>query len=37
MADSVKLYQTRSGPMMALSTDQYVGRALEVYGEYCPA
>jgi len=37
MADSVKLYQTRSGPMMALSTDQYVGRALEAYGEYCPA
>jgi len=36
MADNVKVYQTRSGPMMALTTDQYVGRALEVYGEYCP-
>jgi FkbM family methyltransferase len=36
MADSVKLYETRSGPMMALATDQYVGRALELYGEYGP-
>jgi FkbM family methyltransferase len=37
MADSVKLYETRSGPMMALSTDEYVGRSLELYGEYCPS
>ena len=36
MANSVKLYQTRSGPMIALATDQYVGRSIELYGEYCP-
>ena len=32
----VKTYQTRSGPMMALRTDFYMTRSLELYGEYCP-
>ena len=36
MADSVRIYETRSGPMMALSTDRYVGRSIALYGEYCP-
>ena len=33
---NVRLYETRSGPMMALVTDKFVGRAIELYGEYCP-
>ncbi|HWI85486.1 MAG TPA: FkbM family methyltransferase [Sphingomonas sp.] len=38
MSDSsVKLYQTRSGPMLALVTDQYVTQSIALYGEYCPA
>jgi FkbM family methyltransferase len=32
----VKTYQTRSGPMVALRTDFYMTKALELYGEYCP-
>lgn len=36
MADTIKLVETRSGPMLALTTDTYVGKALELYGEYCP-
>lgn len=32
----VRTYQTRSGALMALRTDQYVTRSLELYGEYCP-
>jgi FkbM family methyltransferase len=36
MADTATIYQTRSGPMMALDTDVYVGRAIALYGEYCP-
>lgn len=32
----VKTYQTRSGPMVALRTDYYMTRSLELYGEYCP-
>lgn len=35
-ANAIKILQTRSGPMLALTTDQYVGRSLELYGEYCP-
>jgi FkbM family methyltransferase len=34
---AVQTYQTRSGPMLALRTDFYITRSLEVYGEYCPA
>jgi FkbM family methyltransferase len=34
---TVQTYQTRSGPMLALRTDVYVTRSLELYGEYCPA
>lgn len=33
---TVKLYETRSGPMLALRADRYVSRSLELYGEYCP-
>jgi FkbM family methyltransferase len=33
----VRTYQTRSGPMLAIRTDSYVTRSLELYGEYCPA
>ena len=33
---SVKIYQTRSGPMLGLVTDQYITPALDLYGEYCP-
>jgi FkbM family methyltransferase len=33
----VQTYQTRSGPMLALKTDFYMTRSLELYGEYCPA
>jgi FkbM family methyltransferase len=33
---SVQTYTTRSGPMLALRTDFYVTRSLELYGEYCP-
>ena len=37
MTDSaVRTFQTRSGPMLVLVTDQYVGRSIELYGEYCP-
>lgn len=32
----VQTYQTRSGPMVALRTDYYMTKALELYGEYCP-
>lgn len=33
---NVLTYKTRSGPMLALRTDYYMTRALELYGEYCP-
>jgi FkbM family methyltransferase len=33
---TVQTYQTRSGPMLALRTDAYIARSLELYGEYCP-
>lgn len=33
---TVQIYQTRSGPMLALRCDRYVTRSLETYGEYCP-
>lgn len=33
----VQTYQTRSGPMLALRTDFYMTRALELYGESCLA
>ncbi len=36
MSGNLKLLKTRSGPMMALTTDFYIGFALELYGEYCP-
>lgn len=32
----VQTYRTRSGPMLALRTDFYMTRSLELYGEYCP-
>lgn len=32
----VNAYQTRSGPMLALRTDYYMTRSLELYGEVCP-
>lgn len=32
----VQTYATRSGPMLALTTDHYITRSLELYGEYCP-
>lgn len=32
----VKTYETRSGPILALRTDFYMTRSLELYGEYCP-
>ncbi|CAN7341770.1 FkbM family methyltransferase [Phenylobacterium sp. LjRoot219] len=32
----VQTYETRSGPMVALRTDHYMTKALELYGEYCP-
>jgi FkbM family methyltransferase len=37
MADPVKVYKARVGPLMALETDIYIGRAIAAYGEYCPA
>lgn len=33
---AVQTYQTRSGPMLALRSDVFIARSLEVYGEYCP-
>lgn len=33
---TVQAYQTRSGPMLALTTDFYMTRSLALYGEYCP-
>jgi FkbM family methyltransferase len=33
---TVQTYKTRSGPMLALRTDFYMTRSLELYGEYCP-
>lgn len=33
---TLRTYQTRSGPMLALATDVYMARSLEAYGEYCP-
>lgn len=30
----VKTFQTRSGPMLGLATDQYITKAFELYGEY---
>lgn len=33
---SVKLYQTRSGPMLGLVADRYVSRSIALYGEFCP-
>ena len=32
----IRTYATRSGPMLALAGDQYVTRALDLYGEYAP-
>jgi FkbM family methyltransferase len=37
MAGNMKLIKARPGPMMVLTNDFYVGHAIEVYGEYCPA
>lgn len=37
MAGNLKLIKARPGPMMALTNDFYVGYAIELYGEYCPA
>lgn len=34
---TVRTYQTRSGPMLALKSDAYITRSLDLYGEYCPA
>jgi hypothetical protein len=33
---AVQTYQTRSGPMLALRSDVYITRSLELYGEYGP-
>jgi FkbM family methyltransferase len=33
---AVQTYDTRSGPLLALKSDVYITRSLEVYGEYCP-
>lgn len=30
----VQMYETRSGPMLAMRTDHYITKALELYGEY---
>ncbi len=32
----IRTYQTRAGPMLALATDEYITRALDLYGEYAP-
>jgi FkbM family methyltransferase len=32
---SVKIYPSRSGPMLVLRGDQYIGQAIATYGEYC--
>ncbi|MET0293400.1 MAG: FkbM family methyltransferase [Phenylobacterium sp.] len=34
---AAKAYRTRHGTMIAPPRDAYVGRSLELYGEYCPA
>lgn len=34
---TVQTYETRSGPLLALRTDYYMTRSLELYGEYNPA
>lgn len=34
--DAIRRYKTRSGPMLALQTDLYMTRSLELYGEYGP-
>ena len=33
---AAQIFKTRSGPMLALTTDFFVGKAIELYGEYCP-
>lgn len=33
---TVQTYDTRSGPLLALRTDHYMTRSLELYGEYNP-
>ncbi|RAK52001.1 FkbM family methyltransferase [Phenylobacterium deserti] len=33
---AVKMYETRFGPMLGLTSDIYITRSLELYGEYCP-
>lgn len=33
---TVQTYETRSGPMLALRTDHYMTRSLELYGEFSP-
>jgi FkbM family methyltransferase len=32
----IRTYQTRTGPMLALASDQYITQALALYGEYAP-
>src|SRR6185503_18246577 len=33
----LEIYQTRDGPMMAFRHDVYIGRSLELYGEFSPS